>query len=106
MLYPVTGRTWTSIWDNGIPRKWGSKGTDKRNADPQDPECDLHCKAEERGIVTSADVDGNGILTLYGTTPRLYINDPSRVKKWFNVEMTVYFFIVKKLGSRWCLCRV
>ena len=91
------GRTWFSKWDNGLIRKWGSKGTDKRNPDPNDPECDLHCKTEERGIVTTASVDGNGECVLYGTTPRLYINDPLMVRKWFNIEMTCYFQVVKKL---------
>jgi hypothetical protein len=95
----TTARSWWSKWDNGVPRKWGSKGTDKRNADPQDPECDLHCKQAERGIVTIADVDGSDICTLSGTTPRLYINDPQRIKKWFNVEMTCYFRVVKKFSG-------
>ncbi len=91
------GRVWYSKWDNGVFREWGSKGTAFRNADPYDLECDLHCKSEERGIVTSAKVDGKGICELYGTTPRLYINDPARIKKWFNLEITCYFQLVKKL---------
>ena len=94
----IGGREWISKWDSN-PRKWTSNGTDVRNADPYDAECDLHCKAEERGIVTHADVDGKGICELYGTTPRLYINDPSRIKKWFNLEMTCYFQVVKKLPA-------
>ena len=103
-----TGREWFNSWDNGHARKWGSNGTDKRNADPDDAECDLHCKKEERGIVTYADVDGNGICELYGTTPRLYINDSTHVLRWLNVEMTVYFFIVKKLaaGGAYVACRL
>ena len=95
----IGGRTWFSSWDNNIARKWGSKGTDVRNADPQDIECDLHCKTGERGITTYAQVDGNGECELFGTTPRLYINDPTRQKKWFNIEMTSYFNVVKKLPA-------
>ncbi len=107
-FYPTTGREWISSWNNGHPRSWGSKGTDKRNADPDDPQSDLHCKSKERNIVTKASVDGKGILTLSGTTPRLYINDPARKLKWFDVEMTVYFYIVKKLakGGAYVACRL
>lgn len=103
-LFESTGRTWKSTWDNGHARSWRSKGTDKRNADPDDPQSDLHCKSR----AGKATVDGNGILTLYGTTPRLYINDPKRKQKWFNVEMTVYFYIVKKLakGGAYVACRL
>lgn len=102
------GRKWYSNWDKGQPRIWSSEGIDKRNADPMDPEMDLHCKTKERNIVTTAAVDGKGICTLTGTTPRLYINDPKRVKKWLNVEMTVYFYVVKKLpkGSAYVACRL
>ena len=108
MLNPTVGRTWYNRWDNGIARSWGSKGTDVRNEDPEDPECDLHCKTGERGITTTAEVDGNGICTLTGTTPRLYINDREHAKRWLNVEMTVYFFIVKKLpeGGAYVACRL
>ena len=107
-LHQSTGREWFSKWDNGVARKWGSQGTDVRNPDPKDMECDLHCKTGERGIITTATVDGNGECVLYGTTPRLYINDPNRIKKWLNVEMTVYFYIVKKLpeGGAYVACRL
>lgn len=96
-LYSTVGREWFNKWDDGTPRKWGSKGTEFRNADPNDLESDLHCKTQERKIVTTAEVDGKGNCKLYGTTPRLYINDPERKKKWFNVEITAYFKVLKKL---------
>jgi hypothetical protein len=93
----VGGRVWFSSWDNDHPRKWGSKGTDKRNPDPDDPCFDMHCKSGERGILTTSIVDGQGILDAIGTTWRGYVNDPLRKLKWFNVEMTCYFKLLKKL---------
>jgi hypothetical protein len=107
-LFESTGRIWESKWDNGHARSWLSKGTDKRNSDPDDIECDLHCKAKEGKTVTKASVDGKGILNLIGVTPRIYINDPARKLKWFNVESTVYFYIVKKLakGGAYVACRL
>lgn len=103
-----TGREWYSNWDNGYQRMWESKGIDVRNPDPMDPEVDLHCKSSERNIVTNVQVDGTGICTLTGTTPRLYVNDPNRVRMWFNVEMTIYFYVVKKLpkGGAYVACRL
>ena len=96
-------------WDNGKPRTWGSKGTKYRNADPEDPFSDLHCKSGERDIKTTASVDGKGNCELYGTTPRLYFNDPLKKFLWPpHLEMTCYFTVLKKLpkggayvGNRW-----
>ncbi len=109
-LYPrlPNGRVWENNWDNGIARTWGSKGTKYRNADPQDPMVDLHCKPEERGIKTTASVDGKGTLTLSGTTPRLYINDATHKLKWLNIEATTYYKVVKKLpaGGAYVACRL
>jgi len=107
-FYPSTGREWFNTWDNNKPRTILSKGTDKRNKDPYDKFSDLHCKSGDNGITTKAIIDGKGICTLYGTTPRLYNNDPERKLKWFNVEMTVYFYIVKKLpkGGAYVACRL
>jgi len=108
-LYNSAGtRDWYSSWDNGHARTWGSKGTKYRNADPDDPMVDLHCKTEERGIKTTASVDGKGTLTLSGTTPRLYINDATHKLKWLNVEMTTYYRVVKKhpAGGAYVACRL
>jgi ribosomal protein L37E len=110
-LYQSIGREWFNNWDNGHARSWKPASTNwskTRNADPDDNLSNLHCKPEERGILTEAIVDGKGVCTLVGTTPRLYVNDPAKKLTWLNVEMTVYFFIVKKLpaGGAYVACRL
>ena len=84
-LHPSVGREWYSKWDNGHARSWASKGLSQRNADPDDPESDLH--ADTNGSKCS--VDGKGKMVMEGSNPRMYINSPN--KKWQNVEMTIYF---------------
>jgi predicted phosphodiesterase len=104
MLNPTKAgaRTWFNKWGNGIARSWQSGGTSIRNADPQDSESDLHCQENN-----SASVDGSGVFTMTGDAPRLYVNDPSRIKSWQNVEMTVYYMPVEDLaGSIHVDCRI
>jgi hypothetical protein len=84
-LNPTVGREWLSKWDNGHARSWASKGIEQRNADPDDPELDLHANTNGSKVT----VDGKGKLVMEGSNPRLYVNSPD--KKWQNVEMTIYF---------------
>ncbi len=80
-LYRTTpgGREWFSTWDNGHARSWVGP-----YYDPDDPM--LWTKGSEGSYST----DGNGILKISGSAPRLFIIDPDRVKSWHNVEITVY----------------
>ena len=82
-------RTWFSKWGNGHVRSWDAEpnGTSERAPDPDDAEADFHCGPGNEAI----SVDGNGIMTMTGDNPRLYVNDAARIKKWNNVEMTVYY---------------
>jgi Concanavalin A-like lectin/glucanases superfamily/Calcineurin-like phosphoesterase len=83
------GRTWYNKWDNGHARSWDAEpnGTSERAPDPDDSFADFHCGPGNEAI----DVDGLGVCTMTGDNPRLYVNDPARVLKWNNVEMTVYY---------------
>jgi hypothetical protein len=91
MLNPTktSGRVWNNKWGNGHFRAWDAEpdGTSIRAPDPDDPEADFHCGPGNESIV----VDGLGKCTMTGDNPRLYVNDIARVKKWNNVEMTVYY---------------
>ncbi len=89
-LYPTatSGRTWVANWDNSISRTILSG---KR--DPQDAEFIV------RGNGT-ATIDGNGIAHLSGASPRMYIYDALKQKKWKNVEVTVYAKRVAESGVK------
>lgn len=87
-IYPTVsgGIEWTSKWDNGIARTftWGT--------DPQDS------WFRGKGNATYK-VDGNGLFKISGPVPRMYIHDPSLVRSWRNVEMTVYAMRVADSGT-------
>ena len=78
-VYPTvaSGKEWLSKWNNGVARTltWGQ--------DPKDP------WLVAKGNASYA-IDGNGLLKISGTTPRLYVHDPLKTASWRNVEMTVY----------------
>lgn len=81
-LFPTIpgGREWYSKWDNGNPRTI----TDV-NRDPDDSMFELRGRGDPQLVI-----DGNGVATLSGTQPRMYVNDPQEVLKWKNTEITVY----------------
>lgn len=88
LLYPTisNGRTWYANWSNNISRTLRSI-----QRDPSD-----------QGFVArgngSISINGMGIATLEGESPRMYILDPSGEKKWNNVEVTVYTKRVSESG--------
>ena len=88
-LHQSIGREWFSKWDNGHARSWVSEGIDQRNADPDDPESDLHANTKGSKCI----VDGRGKMIMEGENPRLYINKDEA--KWQNVEMTLGFKAIK-----------
>jgi len=80
LLYPSAprGTSWTSKWSEGGPRVLGYQ------ADPQDPWFDCaHGDARYS-------IDGEGVLTAAGETPRMYVHDPEGKRLFTNVEITVY----------------
>jgi len=78
-IYPTVkeGREWHANWDNGEEREIH---TIKR--DPYD----LEMQRRGKGVIT---IDGEGIATISGKTPRLYVFDKSK-PNWDNVEITYY----------------
>ncbi len=90
MLYPTRsgGRTWQDKWDNNISRKITSGKRDQNDAE-----------LIIRGT-GSASIDGKGVLTLSGDSPRIYVYDKDLKKKWNNVEVTVYAKRISETGVR------
>jgi fibronectin type III domain protein len=90
-VYPTmsNGKEWFAKWDNGIARTFGYA------SDPQDPWFDA-----AHGSATYS-VDGKGIFTMSGSTPRMYIHDPTLNNSWRNVEMTVYAMRVSDASVPW-----
>lgn len=76
----INSREWTSKWDNDHIRSW----TDQTN-DPDDPEFITAHKGT--GLYST---DGQGILKISGSGPRMYIIDTEQIKNWHNVEITIY----------------
>jgi hypothetical protein len=80
-LYPskVGGKTWFSKWDNGKHRMFFSE-----ESDPYDNEFKLR---GDRGKIV---INGNGLASLSGTAPRMFVYDESKLNKYDNVEITFY----------------
>jgi hypothetical protein len=77
------GMSWTSDWSTSRTFGFGF--------DPKDP------WMEGRGSGTYK--AGGGELKLSGSTPRLYVQDPSKAKQWRDLEITTYFKKVNDFSS-------
>jgi hypothetical protein len=89
-LYPTGSRNkeWFNKWDNGVARTFRS-GQD----DPQDNW--FHGKGN-----ATYSIDGKGVFTISGATPRMYVIDPGQTS-WHDVELTVYAMRIADSGTPW-----
>jgi hypothetical protein len=85
-LYPTVkgGREWACRWDRGAERT-----ITNMKRDPEDAEFIVR----GNGTVT---IDGRGVATMTGDSPRMYVYDEPREKKWNNVEVTFYMMRVSE----------
>lgn len=88
ILYPTkeNGRVWYAGWSDrdAITLKSGK-------SDPSD----LEFIARGNGTVS---IGGEGIAHLQGASPRMYVLDPAKNKKWNNVEVTIYGKRISEAG--------
>lgn len=78
------GREWASKWAAGAERT-----ITNMKRDPQDEEFIV------RGNGSVA-IDGKGVATMTGDSPRMYVYDEARTKTWNNVEITFYMMRVSE----------
>ncbi len=86
VLYPTAkgGREWACQWGRGAART-----ITNMKRDPEDAEFIVR----GNGSVT---IDGQGVATMTGDSPRMYVYDEARAKKWNNVEVTFYMMRVSE----------
>ncbi len=79
-IYPsATGaREWHARW-SANPRVLHDG-----EVDPYDPEFDM------RGSSQTLEIRGDGTAKSSGDVIRMYVGDPTRARRWLNVELTVY----------------
>lgn len=79
-IYPSakSGREWHAHW-NSHPRVLESG-----QVDPYDPEFMMEGRAQ------TLEIQGDGTARSSGEQIRIYLGDRTRVKKWLNVELTLY----------------
>lgn len=88
-LYPTVtnGRVWVANWSNSLYRKVESGDRDRYDSD---------FIVRGDGAVV---IDGNGIATVTGSAPRMYVYDMAKAKKWKNVEVTIYMKRISETGT-------
>ena len=106
LLYPTLNGSlgWNSShWNNGINRTLSNDIMSGN--DPEDPT--FWSEYRGSGVLT---IDGNGMLTMGGSEPRIYINpypgiEETNPEMFFkNVEATVYFMRIGTDGANWGGC--